>query len=254
MPGVTFSSKQGGTVDAIMCYLTYFAALQSAVLVTTTATRWRLLLPAALGGGGGLIAQGLYASVCATLVVFAFSYVLDNTSLYDPYWSIAPCALTAFWARHAAATAPGALAPRQWLAVALVWCWALRLLIGVPWRGWREGLPEEDWRHVEVRARTGGGLRYWAVSLFSLHLAPTLLVFACLRPFGLAIIASPLPLQVGKPTVLSSAEICAALVCVVAIAIESVADEQLRRYRQSDAYRRGGCCEIGLWKYSRHPK
>ena len=43
------------------------------------------------------ILQGLYASVAAMLVVFTFSFVLDNTSLYDPFWPLAPCALTVFY-------------------------------------------------------------------------------------------------------------------------------------------------------------
>ena len=242
MPSVTLSSKTGGHVSPVMCVAAYFAALQSAVLVTTTPR----LIPAAVGSDA--IWQGLYADVCATVVVFAFSYVLDNTSVYDPFWPIAPCALTAFWARGAMSAS--VLGASQWWAVALVWLWALRLLIGVPWRGWTQGLEEEDWRYVEIRSRTGGGLRYWAASLLSLHLTPTLLVFATLRPFGMVITAIQKPLV----ATLTRAEAFAALLCVVAIVVEGVADEQLRRFRQSDAYRGGGCCERGLWRFSRHPK
>lgn len=244
MPSVTLSSRTGGPVAPVVCCAAYFAALQSAVLVTTSPR----LLPEFVGSDP--IRQGLYADICATLVVFAISYTVDNTSVYDPFWPVAPCALTAFWAHKAASASAGVLAQRQWLAVVLVWAWALRLLIGVPWCGWRQGIDREDWRYVEIRSKTGGGLRYWATSLLSLHLTPTLLVFATLRPFGVVITTS----QESPTSTLTAAEACAALVCVAAIAVEGVADEQLRRFRQTDAYRAGGCYESGLWRYSRHPK
>jgi RsiW-degrading membrane proteinase PrsW (M82 family) len=32
----------------------------------------------------------LYADLAATIAVFAFSYGLDNTSVYDAYWSVIP--------------------------------------------------------------------------------------------------------------------------------------------------------------------
>ncbi len=245
MPSVTLSSKTGGTVNPVMCWAAYFAALQSAVLVTSAMPT---LFPEHAVGSDAIM-QGLYLDVCATVVVFVFSYVLDNSSVYDPFWPIAPCALTVFWARRALASA-NVLGWRQWLAVALVWAWAMRLLIGVPWCGWTQGLEIEDWRYVSIRSKTGGGLRYWAASLLSLHLTPTLLVFATIRPLGLVITS----VQESPAQNLTGAEVFAALVCIIAIAIEGVADEQLRRFRQTDAYNRGGCCETGLWRYSRHPK
>ena len=46
--------------------------------------RWML----SMGYSPMWVAAG--ADVAATLVVFAFSVAFDNSSFYDPYWSVAP--------------------------------------------------------------------------------------------------------------------------------------------------------------------
>src|SRR5512137_2247488 len=75
--------------------------------------------------GKNPILVALAADVVATAVVFAFSLVLDNSSMYDPYWSVAPIPIVVYWA-----TAPGgdlAVAARQLLVVLLVAAWGVRL-------------------------------------------------------------------------------------------------------------------------------
>ena len=52
------------------------------------------------------------------------------------------------------------------------------MLFEVPWEGWTTGLAHEDWRYIEIRRRTKSPALYWVASLVSLHLTPTLLVFA----------------------------------------------------------------------------
>src|SRR5512136_126618 len=44
------------------------------------------------------ILVALAADVVATAVVFAFSLLLDNSSMYDPYWSVAPVPIVLYWA------------------------------------------------------------------------------------------------------------------------------------------------------------
>ena len=39
--------------------------------------------------------MALAADVVATVVVFGFSLALDNSSMYDPYWSVAPVPIVA---------------------------------------------------------------------------------------------------------------------------------------------------------------
>src|SRR5689334_9034132 len=67
----------------------------------------------------------LLADVAATVVVFGSSFAFDNSSLYDPYWSVAPTAIGAYFARLPAAAA--ANGPRQILVLALVAVWGFRL-------------------------------------------------------------------------------------------------------------------------------
>src|SRR5262249_15545800 len=109
------------------------------------------------------------ADAVATLVVFAFSLAVDNSSMYDPYWSIAPIPIAAWLG----AVSDGLLV-RRVVVVALVCLWGARLTWN--WvRGW-SGLGHEDWRYVDLRGKTGAA--YWLVSALGLHLMPTVTVLA----------------------------------------------------------------------------
>ena len=112
------------------------------------------------------------ADVAATVVVFAFSRLLNNSSVYDAYWSVAPIALVGWWAW----VLPGHPV-RSWLVVGLVTLWGVRLTLN--WAtGWA-GLHHEDWRYVDFRRL---GVWYWPLSLGGLHLFPTVQVFLGLLP------------------------------------------------------------------------
>ena len=60
-----------------------------------------------------LLWVALAADVAATLAIFAFSMLADNSSVYDPYWMIGP-ALWLMWLKLAFG---GAWHPRQTLAM-----------------------------------------------------------------------------------------------------------------------------------------
>lgn len=86
------------------------------------------------------------ADAAATVVVFVFSRAFDNTSVYDPYWSVAP-PLIALWL----ILVPGEARfdARQVLVLALTAAYGLRLTFN--WaRGWA-GLTHEDWRYRDFR-------------------------------------------------------------------------------------------------------
>jgi steroid 5-alpha reductase family enzyme len=178
------------------------------------------------------------ADVAATLVVFAFSKIYDNSSIYDPYWSVAPIGIAAALALDAAA--PGVPAVRRCLVVGLVFIWGTRLTLN--WaRGWR-GRGHEDWRYVDLRRKTGKA--YWPVSLFGLHLMPTFSVYLGCLAFYPALCTGTRPLGV--------LDFVAALVTAGAITLETAADEQLRAFRRrSDQAER--IMDSGLWRRSRHP-
>ena len=196
---------------------------------------------AALGTGWALHGQGpifvaALADVVATIVVFAFSARHDNSSLYDPYWSVAPIPIAAYWA-SGAPSGPGL---RAILVLVLVAVWGARLTANWVAR-WR-GLDDEDFRYSEIRRRTGR--LYWPASLVSIHLLPTAWVF-------LGLLATwPALATEGRPP--GALDVFALGVTAAGIAIETVSDRQLRRFLRS---RRDptAVLETGLWRLSRHP-
>jgi len=108
-------------------------------------------------------------------------------------------------------------------------------------RGWT-GLHHEDWRYVEIRAKTGA--LYWPASLAGIHLLPTVIVFLGCLPLWPALASGPRPLGL--------LDALAGLVTLAGIALEFFADEELRRFRLSNPPRET-ICETGLWRLSRHP-
>ena len=171
------------------------------------------------------------ADLAATVTVFGFSVFANNTSVYDPYWSVMPPALAAFLAASFGAGARGVL------IVSLVTLWGARLTLN--WaRGWG-GLAHEDWRYVGFR-KLGRG--YWPVSFFGLQLFPSVMTFlGCL----------PLFFSLGTNAPLGPWDFAGALVALTATTLEAVADEQLRAFRRRGVP--GAICDVGLWRWSRHP-
>jgi steroid 5-alpha reductase family enzyme len=180
------------------------------------------------------------ADVAATLAIFAFSFAFSNSSFYDAYWSVAPVPIAVYWALAADPAGGGAVPERQALALAVLGLWAVRLTAN--WvRGW-EGLGHEDWRYVDLRASSGR--LYWPVSLLGLHAFPTAIVFLGLLPLWPALAAG------GRPLGWIDGLACA--VGLAGVALELVADEQLRAFRRSRPPPEA-ICERGLWAWSRHP-
>jgi steroid 5-alpha reductase family enzyme len=190
----------------------------------------------AMAGVHPLLVVGA-ADVAATITVFVFSRAFDNTSVYDPYWSVAPASI-ALWL----ALVPGGvegLTLRQGLVLSLVFFYAVRLTFN--WaRGWA-GLKHEDWRYVDFRNKTGK--LYWLVSFSALHFFPTVMVYLGIIPLYTALVTNPRGFGV--------LDVVAAIVTFAAVIIETVADEQLRNFRRS--HEAGGICDVGLWAWSRHP-
>src|SRR5581483_4482964 len=118
---------------------------------------------------GHRLAVTFAADVAATVVVFLCLMLVANSSLYDPYWSVAPPVIVAAW------IGDGADRTRQVVVLTLVLVWAVRLTANWAW-SWR-GLNHEDWRYVQLREQTRGRVPWWLVSLTGIQLMPTLVVF-----------------------------------------------------------------------------
>jgi steroid 5-alpha reductase family enzyme len=193
------------------------------------------LATAALLRGHHPLVVGLAADVVATLVIFGLSMLLDNASLYDPYWSVAPPVLAVGWL----VVTPGETG-RRIAVVALIAIWAVRLT-GNWVRGW-SGLGHEDWRYRQLRT-TRGKVPWWLVNLGGIQLMPTLLVFLGMLPVW--------PALSGRGP-LGPLDVLAAIVTAVAIGVETAADRQRHRFA-ADPANRTRVADVGLWRLSRHP-
>ena len=130
------------------------------------------------------------ADGAATVVVFAFSVVFDNSSVYDPYWSVAPVVI----AIATIGPEAGASLARRVAVVALVSLWGARLTSNGA-RGW-QGMRHEDWRYADLRRV---GPFYWVVSFLGFHVMPTIWVYLGCLPLRAALSTGVRPMSWWSP-------------------------------------------------------
>ncbi len=177
----------------------------------------------------------LIADVIATVIIFIFSLMSGNSSLYDPYWSLIPVPIALYWIY----LFPEGNHTRHILMLAAISIWSLRLTIN--WiRSW-PNLLHEDWRYKKLEEDSGR--MYWVVSFSGIHLFPTLFVFMGMLP---VFMGSKSEAAVGI------FDIAGLLICLAAVGIEYLSDEQLRKFKLSNPVK-GANMEKGLWAISRHP-
>jgi steroid 5-alpha reductase family enzyme len=186
---------------------------------------------------GRLWLDTLVADVLATLAVFGFSRAYRNSSFYDAYWSVVPPLLLFYWWSQS-----GVHQLRCWLVAVVVVVWAIRLTAN--WLYVFPGLHHEDWRYPMFRERAG---RWeFVVDLTTIHLIPTLLVFAGMLPVYVAVTRPG-----GDIGWLTDV---AFVVGLAAVALELAADVQMHRFvRQKANDQENKAMDRGLWSWSRHP-
>ena len=182
------------------------------------------------------VAIAAILDVIGTVVIFIFSMAFNNSSIYDPYWSVAPIPIALFW-MYTGSIPPS---PIAWIILGLICFWGFRLTIN--WTRRWHGLQDEDWRYVDFRKKFPG--MYWLISFLGIHLFPTILVFlGCIAVY---------PALINHGNAFSLNEILAIVVTLGAIFIEWTSDEQLksflRKRKNKDEF-----LTTGLWKLSRHP-
>ena len=174
------------------------------------------------------------ADLAATVFIFLCSVMMNNSSMYDPYWSVKPAVIVCGYAIFFGLDSLPAMA-----LFALMMLYNLRLTSNFL-RDW-PGLKHEDWRYVEFRNQFPK--LYWLVSFSGIHLFPTLMVYlACI------------PLYYGMKEAFDLNWIgCLGIaITLAAIVIAYIADEQMRKFRQNSS-NKGINMNEGLWKHSRHP-
>ena len=181
-----------------------------------------------------LVAVG---DLAGTVVIFLFSLAFRNSSFYDPYWSVAPVFIALYLWFGFEGPAP---IERQILLTAAIAIYGARLTYN--WaRGWT-GLDHEDWRYVDLRRQTGA--LFQVVNFLGIMLFPTVLVYLGCVPMIPALVDGAAPLNLW--------DALGAVVLLGGVAIEGLADNQLRRFVK-DRPERGAIMDRGLWAWSRHP-
>jgi steroid 5-alpha reductase family enzyme len=205
------------------------------------------LLTFAAGWGATLLVphwmpiwQLALADVVGTVVIFAFSVAVRNTSMYDPYWSVIPIFFLPFWLMQPEAA--NAELARQVLMCGVVIFWGVRLTFN--WMRYFDSLHHEDWRYLHYKGLIKNPILYWGFSFMGLHMVPTVVVFlACMSLWpGLTTANAPIGLL----------DILGLVMTVAAVFIELIADEQLRNFSRDPA-NKGKIMNQGIWAYSRHP-
>jgi steroid 5-alpha reductase family enzyme len=222
-------------VSAIYCYVSYISALGIGILTWWLFQRYNLV--------SNRFYIALIANCVATTVVWIFSIINNNSSIYDPYWVIAPPILALGMIFSGGVTSPWSF--RHIIIVVCLFLWAARYHIFYRWTGWRTGLQHEDWRYEMMRSFP---VPYWLNSLLGMHLFPTVLVYFAFAP-GILALSIPAGLQ-SSFSVFDGLGIATALIAVL---ILYFSDRQLGKFRSTEEYKKGGIFRKGLWKYSRHP-
>lgn len=168
-------------------------------------------------------------------LVFLLARRIDNYGIVDVAWSYAFGVLALF-----AAACGAGWAPRRWLLAALVVAWSTRLGTHL-YRRVMGHHPVEDGRYVELRRKWGGRLVIEMFKFFQLQ--------------ALSVVLLGIPFMLSAQNVapaLAGWEIAGAVIWLVGIAGESLADWQLAAFKRFSNDRRR-VCDIGLWRFSRHP-
>lgn len=173
------------------------------------------------------------ADFWATVVVWLFGVLLRNSSVYDPYWSVAPPLLLTGYAIYCSAFNLPVI-----VLLVVVWYWGIRLTAN--WAYTFKELKTQDWRYDMYKERFP---RAWhLVNFFGINLMPTVVVFFAMIP---AIILVELnPVQMHFWTYVGGA------LSLAAVSLQWAADCQAHRFRRMNP---GKVCDRGLWKHSRHP-
>jgi steroid 5-alpha reductase family enzyme len=180
----------------------------------------------------------LLAAGAAIIVLMGLTWMLSlawhDVSIVDPVWPLGFVVVA--WVTRGIADGDPA---RQWLIVALVTLWGLRLSVHLAWR--KRGAPE-DHRYQAMRRHWGEG--FWIISLLT--------VFALQ---GALMWVVSLPVQLGQVRASPGLGVLAGLgtaLWLAGFAFETIGDAQLARFK-ADPASTGQVMDRGLWRYTRHP-
>ena len=171
--------------------------------------------------------------IIATLIIFIFSNIHKNSSIYDPFWHVAPIPIVLYLANQSSLT--------SWqlnIVLSAFLFWALRLTYN--WFLNWSNLYHEDFRYIDLK--NNNKVLAFVNDLFGIHLIPTLIVNVSLYPIYIALSSESL----------NSLVYVGFILIIFAVSIQYISDTQMREFRKNKN-NFGKTMKYGLWKYSRHP-
>lgn len=172
--------------------------------------------------------------IYATIFIYIGSVILKNSSLYDPFWSVAPIPIALYLSLNFENTLIV-----KFLVLTPIIFWALRLT-----RNWIiswEGFEHEDFRYIDLKNTSMFKAEF--NNFFGIHLFPTLIVNLSLYPLVFILTNN------SNSSIFLS---FASLFTFLAVVLETISDEQMREFRKNPL-NKGKTMKYKLWKYSRHP-
>ncbi len=176
----------------------------------------------------------LLLDILATLVIYFFSLLLKNASLYDPYWSVIPPLLLVF-----AAWFYGSWSIHVMLMIFAISIWGIRLTYN--WASLWTGFGEMDWRYIQMKEKAPH--LFPLTNLFGIQLFPTLIVFVQLS-HALMVISD------NQGALIFT--LVGAFIIIISAMIQLVSDQQMKSFKKNHQGEKV-CIDEGLWRYSRHP-
>ena len=172
--------------------------------------------------------------VYATIFIYFGSVLLKNSSLYDPFWSIAPIPIVIYLTIHS----ENSMLLKILITLPIIF-WATRLTLNwiISWQGFEH----EDFRYIKLK--NTNKFKAEINNFFGIHLFPTFIVNICLYPL-IYIFINKVDITIGL--------YFASIFTFFAVILETVADEQMRKFRLNPN-NKGKTMKYKLWKYSRHP-
>ena len=172
--------------------------------------------------------------IYATLFIYVGSLILKNSSLYDPFWSVAPIPIVLYMVNISS----NSLIIKLLVLIPILF-WGVRLTHN--WlMGW-EGFKHEDFRYIDLK--NTNKIQAEINNLFGIHLLPTLIVNFSLFPISY-ILLNNLNLNINL--------LLASIFTIVAVIVETISDKQMRDFK-SNPLNKDKTMKYGLWRYSRHP-
>ena len=173
----------------------------------------------------------LIADIIGTAITFVFSLIFNNSSVYDPYWSVAPIVVVI-----GLSIKFGLNSMTLFFLIAII-LWGIRLTLN--WAYTFTNLTHEDWRYRMYKERFPK--IYPIINFFGIHLFPTLVVYLCMLPMVVSFyeaIDNNYLIIIGFS------------ISIMAMFLQLISDIEMHKFRKLETH---SLINVGLWKYSRHP-